>query len=286
MKTAPVCPLPVAEPADPGRQALERDARFGHLDPAAQPVVVGEELEDRPVGAQDVSGVAGQRDPAERSATLAELRPDERGHEARVVEGIGDARLERLGAQVVSVVERDRARRLEGEDRPDVVCHRAHRAPQVLVGLRGPQRDGIVQRDLRGNVAGQRIVRRGLVGDDVEPLAGRRPGRLDLGGVPDQRDGDGVAGRRGSARPCQRFIGIAGEPVDVPDLQPSARPLGVDLDREAYALVHRDGQRLRPPIPPSPAVSTTRPRSVPPKCWRASSANVSYVPWRMPWVPM
>ena len=41
-----------------------------------------------------------------------------------------------------------------------------------------------------------------------------------------------------------------------------------------------------PPIPPRPAVSTTRPRSEPPKCWRASSANVSYVPWRMPCVPM
>ena len=41
-----------------------------------------------------------------------------------------------------------------------------------------------------------------------------------------------------------------------------------------------------PPMPPRPAVSTTRPRSVPPKCWRASSANVSYVPWRIPWVPM
>ncbi len=41
-----------------------------------------------------------------------------------------------------------------------------------------------------------------------------------------------------------------------------------------------------PPMPPRPAVSVTRPRSVPPKCWRASSANVSYVPWRMPCVPM
>ena len=30
-----------------------------------------------------------------------------------------------------------------------------------------------------------------------------------------------------------------------------------------------------PPIPPSPAVTTSRPASVPPKCWRAHSANVS-----------
>ena len=39
-------PLAVAEPADPRRQSLERDAILGHVDPAAQPGVVGEELED------------------------------------------------------------------------------------------------------------------------------------------------------------------------------------------------------------------------------------------------
>ena len=71
-------PLAVAEPADPGGQALERHARLGHLDPAAQPGVVREELEDRPVGPEDVGRVAGQRDPPERPAALAELRPDER----------------------------------------------------------------------------------------------------------------------------------------------------------------------------------------------------------------
>ena len=39
-------PLAVAEPADPGRQALERHALLGHRDPAPQAGVVGEELED------------------------------------------------------------------------------------------------------------------------------------------------------------------------------------------------------------------------------------------------
>ena len=85
-------PLAVAEPADPGRQALERDARLGHLDPAAQARVVREQLEDRAVRAEDVRRVAAERRPAERPAALAELRPDERRHEARVVEGVLDAR--------------------------------------------------------------------------------------------------------------------------------------------------------------------------------------------------
>ena len=76
-------PLAVAEPADPGRQALERHPRLGHLDPAPEPGVVREQVEDRLVGAPDVGRVARQRGPAERAASLAELRPDERRHEPR-----------------------------------------------------------------------------------------------------------------------------------------------------------------------------------------------------------
>lgn len=41
-----------------------------------------------------------------------------------------------------------------------------------------------------------------------------------------------------------------------------------------------------PPIPPSPAVSVIVPASVPPNFFAATAANVSYVPWRMPCVPM
>ena len=41
-----------------------------------------------------------------------------------------------------------------------------------------------------------------------------------------------------------------------------------------------------PPMPPSPAVSVIVPASEPPKRRRAISAKHSYVPWRMPCVPM
>ena len=89
------------------------------------------------------AGSPRQRDPAERTAALAELRPDERRNEARVVEGVRDAGRLGLGAEVVAVVEDDRARVLEREHRPDVVGHRRHRPADVLVGLgpaAGPRR--------------------------------------------------------------------------------------------------------------------------------------------------
>ncbi|MDB5065048.1 MAG: hypothetical protein JWM18_1482, partial [Chloroflexi bacterium] len=41
-----------------------------------------------------------------------------------------------------------------------------------------------------------------------------------------------------------------------------------------------------PPIPPIPAVSTSRPRRLPPKRCYATAAKVTQVPWRIPWVPM
>ncbi len=41
-----------------------------------------------------------------------------------------------------------------------------------------------------------------------------------------------------------------------------------------------------PPMPPRPAVSVTVPAKVPPNFFSATAPNVSYVPCRMPWVPM
>jgi len=41
-----------------------------------------------------------------------------------------------------------------------------------------------------------------------------------------------------------------------------------------------------PPMPPQPAVSVSVPARVPLKRLAATAANVSYVPWRMPCVPM
>jgi hypothetical protein len=41
-----------------------------------------------------------------------------------------------------------------------------------------------------------------------------------------------------------------------------------------------------PPMPPRPAVTVIVPARVPPNFLSAIAANVSNVPWRMPWVPM
>ena len=54
------------------------------------------------------------------------------GHEAGNPERVGDAGLLGLRADVVAVVERDGAARLQVEHRAHVRGHRRHRAPHVL----------------------------------------------------------------------------------------------------------------------------------------------------------
>ena len=127
--------LPVAEPADPGRQALERYPRLGHRDPSLKRFVLGEQLQDRPIRGQDVRRIAGERGPAERALALAKERPDERRHEPREVEGAGHPGLLRLGPDVVAVVEGDGAGLLERQHRPNVLGHRCHGPEDVLVGI-------------------------------------------------------------------------------------------------------------------------------------------------------
>ena len=122
--------------------------------------------------------------------------------------------------------------------------HRGARAALVLRGLGGAQGERVGEGHLGRDVPGERVVGGGLVGDEVEPLAGRRPGGLDLGGIADERDRGRVtiAGRR--PRPRERLRRIVGEQVDVADLEAAARPGLVDLDGQADALVHRDRERL------------------------------------------
>ena len=87
-------------------------------------------------------------------------------------------------------------------------------------------------------------MRGGLVGDEVEPLAGRRPCGLDLGRVADERDRGRVTIAGRGPRPVERLRGVVRQQVDVPDLEAAARSRLVDLDGQADPLVHRDRQRL------------------------------------------
>src|SRR5699024_11938467 len=98
-------PLTLTEPADPSGQPLEGDPFPRHVDPPGQVFVVGEQIEDRPVGTGYVGGIAGQRAPPKRTLALAEQRADVGGHETGKGKGTGEPALTCLVAKRVAVVE-------------------------------------------------------------------------------------------------------------------------------------------------------------------------------------
>ena len=160
--------LAVAEPADPGRQPLERDLVLGGADPALQVVVLREQLEDGAVGGGDVLRVAGERGPAERALALAEQRPDVGGHEAGEGERALVAALAGLVADRVAVVEDLGAGVQEADHRLDVLGHRGPRPVGELLGLllRRSRASRRGRRPRAGRLSGS--CARGLVGDDVD----------------------------------------------------------------------------------------------------------------------
>ena len=178
--------LPVAEPADAGRQALERDLLLGQAKPSVQADVGWEELHQGGIGLEDVSWLAGQGRPPEWPFPLAEEWSDEGRHESGEVEGIRHTRLLGLCADVVAVVEDDRTGALEGEHGPDVLGDGLHGPMQVRVRIRCAEIEGLLEGEAGGHIATQRIVCAGLVGDDVGPPPTTDQLGLDLRGVGDE----------------------------------------------------------------------------------------------------
>jgi hypothetical protein len=237
--------LAVAQPADPRGQPLEGDPLARLADPASEPLVVRELVEDRAVSGGDVGRVAGQRDPAEGPLALAEERADVGGHEARIGERALEPAEARLGAQAVAVVEDLGARVEEPHHGGAVRGHRGARVPDVLVGRAAAQRLGLVACQAVRDVAVERIVGARLVGDDVGVEARGQQGGQDLGGVGAEPDAERAAIGPGGTAARDGVLEVVGHDVEVPCLHAPADVLGVDLHAERRPAVHRHGEGLR-----------------------------------------
>src|SRR5438270_913331 len=97
--------LAVAEPADARGQSLELDLLPREINPAIERDIVGKRLADSLIGAVDVLGIAAERHPAKRAASLAELRPNVLRHKARHAKRLFHTGRDCLRAQLVAVVE-------------------------------------------------------------------------------------------------------------------------------------------------------------------------------------
>ena len=245
--------LALPQPADARGEALKRDALLREPDPAPDVLVLGEQLEDEAIGAVQVLRLARERHPPEWPLALAEEWSDVLRHEARNRERVRHAGVAGRRANVVAVVERHRTTALELEQRLHMGGDAGDRAAQVVLRVAPPELGGLRYRQRRWDVAVQRVVRRGLVRDDVgrEPPARelRQHGRA----IPHESDRKRGTIASRLVTPAQRLLDRAGGPVQVAGGEPPLDPRGIDLNRETDPLIHGGGEWLRPAHAAEPA---------------------------------
>ena len=88
--------LAMAEPADAGRQALERNVSTRQRDPIGENAVVRKGFEQMVVDLADVFAVVGERNPAERTDRARKQRAQIGFGENLDFEGVDDAAVARL----------------------------------------------------------------------------------------------------------------------------------------------------------------------------------------------
>ena len=207
--------LAEADPADACGKALEGYPLARHVEPFVQMLVVGDQLLHLGVGLVDVLRVARQGAPAERTDAAAEERPDIGRHEAWKGEGVFQPFLERHLADVIAVVERRHAGIPEIDHRGDVHLHRGAGRLLHCGGIAFLLVAPFGDRPALRQVAVDRVMGRGLVGDDVGMYAAPDQFGENIGGVGDQADGLGFAGLRPVRDHLERLVERTGFLVQI-----------------------------------------------------------------------
>ena len=123
--------------------------------------------------------------------------------------------------------------------------HRILGAELVALGIAAAKLARRGQREVSGHVAVERIVRRGLVGHQVEVHAAPEQLGKDLGGVADDAHAERSLLFDGALHPTHGVVEVVGELVEVARLESSLRPRRVDLHAEEGGPGHGRGERLR-----------------------------------------
>ena len=119
------------------------------------------------------------------------------------------------------------------------------RAPEVLVRIGHPQLVRLVERHPVRHISRQRVVRGGLVGDEIEVLPAPCELGDDVGGVAEQPDRERATSTSRLAHAGERVVERLGRLVEIPRLEPALDPGRVDLDAQDGSARERRRERLR-----------------------------------------
>ena len=136
------------------------------------------------------------------------------------------------------------ARLLQGDHGLDVDDDAGDRAAHVLLRVRRAQLQRLLEGHAIGHVAVERVVRRGLIGDEVwsEPAAHELG--IHVRGVAEERDRQRLLRFDGLIGEAQGLVERICRDVHVGGLDTTLDAVRVDLDAERDAAGHGDGQRL------------------------------------------
>src|ERR1043165_1170115 len=143
-RLAHLSPFAVTEPTNSRRQSLEVHTLARQTQPAIQRAIVGKHLEREIVSLAYVVRIARQRRPAKWSLAFTEKRTNVFRNESGYLKRVFASRIKRLLANVVAVVECNRARTLQGQHRLDVLGHRRGGLLDVCSRVVRTQLDGVL----------------------------------------------------------------------------------------------------------------------------------------------
>src|SRR5208283_5464373 len=174
---------------------------------------------------------------AERALALAEQWPDVGGDETGEVEGACAATRCRLGADRVAVVEHFGPTVEEADHRFDVAGHRLTGHIDEPFGVLGPQLRHLVHAHATRHVH-ERVMGRGLVGDDIDLRPDREQVRHHVCGVAQYAYRQGLAPAFRLHGPAERVVHPVGEDIEVAGVQTTLDPRLVNLDAQHDTTVH------------------------------------------------
>jgi len=161
------------------------------------------------------------------------------------VERVHDAGLDRPRTQIVAVVERDGATRLESEHRLHVGAHRGDRAAAIRLWVGRAQAQRLRVREAMRNVSVQLVVRGRLVREDVGHEAAREEPVEKVHGIRAHAEGAGFAAVPRRERPVDPGIEVVDALVDVARGEAPFDARSVHLRNQRRPATHRRGERLR-----------------------------------------
>ncbi len=155
------------------------------------------------------------------------------------------AGLFRLRADIVPVIESDRAFLLQSEHGIDVNGHRVHRSLDIFVRIFSAQRERVFERHPVRHIPIQRVVRAGLVSENIRNYPTLYDFRKDIRAVTDEADRKRLSISARLIDQFEPFIERVRDFIAVTALQSLLDPRRIDFDSQEKRAVHGRGERLR-----------------------------------------